>query len=135
MPLKIDLKPGEKMILNGAVLTAGKGGVALVLENKATILRGKDILKPEEVNTPARHIYFNVMLMYIDPENKEQHRLPYRERMLELANATTHPELNVLLREIGEIVANDDLYNGLRKCRELMDVEDKVLNFSKAGSL
>ena len=65
MSLKIDLKPGEKFIINGAVLTAGKRRVSLVLENKAVLLRSKDIMQEREADTPAKRIYFAIMLMYI----------------------------------------------------------------------
>ncbi|MFN9357685.1 MAG: flagellar biosynthesis repressor FlbT, partial [Alphaproteobacteria bacterium] len=42
MPLKLSLKPGEKFVCNGAVLTNGDRRVSLVIENKASILRDKD---------------------------------------------------------------------------------------------
>ncbi len=45
MALKISLKPHEKMILGGAVITNGNSmGCHLVIENKVPILREKDIL-------------------------------------------------------------------------------------------
>ena len=77
MSLKIDLKPGEKFIINGAVLTAGKRRVSLVLENQAVLLRSKDIMQEKEADTPAKRIYFAIMLMYIG--NGEP---AYRERFL-----------------------------------------------------
>ena len=45
MPLKLNVKPGEKFIVNGAVMVAGKKGASLVLQNDATILLGKDIIQ------------------------------------------------------------------------------------------
>ena len=46
MPLKIDLKAGEKFIINGAVLTVGKDGRSLVLETDAMLLRDRDVMQP-----------------------------------------------------------------------------------------
>ena len=38
MPLKINVKSGEKFVVNGAVMVAGSKGASLVLQNEATIL-------------------------------------------------------------------------------------------------
>ena len=44
MPLKLSLKPGEKFVLNGAVVQNGDRRAVLVLQNKASVLREKDII-------------------------------------------------------------------------------------------
>ena len=67
MPLKLSLKPGEKFVLNGAVLTNGDKRTSLVIQNKACVLREKDIMQPSEATTPARRIYLPIMMMYLDP--------------------------------------------------------------------
>ena len=72
MPLKLSLKPGEKFVLNGAVLANGDKRTSLVIQNKACVLREKDIMQPEEANTPARRIYLAIMMMYLDGEASEE---------------------------------------------------------------
>jgi flagellar biosynthesis repressor protein FlbT len=66
MPLKLSLKPGERFVLNGAVVQNGDRRGVLILQNKASVLREKDIMQADEVTTPARRIYFPVMMMYLD---------------------------------------------------------------------
>ena len=44
MGLKITLKPGERMIIGGAVITNGGQKSNFIVENKVPILRDKDIL-------------------------------------------------------------------------------------------
>lgn len=66
MPLKLSLKPGEKFVLNGAVVMNGDRRATLVLQNKASVLREKDIMQPDDVSSPARRIYFPVMMMYLE---------------------------------------------------------------------
>ena len=66
MPLKINVKSGEKFIVNGAVMVAGNKGASLVLQNEATILLGKDVMQESEANTPSRRIYFSILVMYLD---------------------------------------------------------------------
>ena len=72
MPLKLSLKPGEKFVLNGAVVQNGDRRGVLVLQNKASVLREKDIMQLDEATTPARRIYFPVMMMYLDEAGAER---------------------------------------------------------------
>ena len=52
MALKITLKPQEKMILGGAVISNGNNaGCQLIIENEVPILREKDILSENTVST------------------------------------------------------------------------------------
>jgi flagellar biosynthesis repressor protein FlbT len=131
MSLKIDLKPGEKFIINGAVLTAGKRRVSLVLENKAVLLRAKDIMQEAEADTPAKRIYFAIMLMYIG--NGEP---AYRERFLHFLNdyleATTLREVRAILLELKDDVDNGRFYHAMRSCKELIGFEARVLKLGAA---
>jgi len=43
LALKLSLKPGEKFVLNGAVVQNGDRRGVLILQNKASVLREKDI--------------------------------------------------------------------------------------------
>ena len=54
MPLKLSLKPGEKFVLNGAVVQNGDRRSALLLQNKASVLREKDIMQADEATTRRR---------------------------------------------------------------------------------
>src|ERR1044071_8623725 len=83
LPLKLSLKPGERFVLNGAVVQNGDRRAVLVLQNKASVLREKDIMQPEEVQTPARRIYFPVMMMYLDEGAAERHYDEFVRRLTE----------------------------------------------------
>ena len=48
MALKITLKPHEKMILGGAVITNGATKCEFIVENKVSILRQNSIMTPED---------------------------------------------------------------------------------------
>src|SRR5579872_3769334 len=69
MPLSINLKPGEKLIVNGVVLqNAHHQATKLLVHNEAALLREKDIMTEEAATTPARRIYFAVQCHYLFPE-------------------------------------------------------------------
>ena len=53
MTLRISLRDGEKVVINGAVIRAS-GRTDLAIESKVTILRGREIMSPAEASTPAR---------------------------------------------------------------------------------
>ena len=77
MALKIVLKPGERIIVSGAVITNGKTAAQLLVENQVPILRQKDIMRGSEATTPCRQIYLVIQLMYIDAGNLAMHHHTY----------------------------------------------------------
>src|ERR1044071_9928853 len=83
LPLKLSLKPGERFVLNGAVVQNGDRRAVMVLQNKASVLREKDIMQAEEANTPARRIYFPVMMVYLDEGNADRFYDEFVRRMTE----------------------------------------------------
>jgi flagellar protein FlbT len=133
MPLKLSLKPGEKFVLNGAVLANGDKRVSLVLQNKACVLREKDIMLPENAKTPARRIYLAIMMMYLDGETSEE---PYNEfalRMTEFMSALSNPAILAACVEISRDVAQGLYYKALISCRKLFDYEMERLNHVPAS--
>ena len=93
MPLKLSLKPGEKFVLNGAVVENGDRRATLVLQNKAAVLREKDIMQQAEANTPARRIYFPVMMMYLDQGRDGPYYEEFVMRMTEFMGAIRNPDV------------------------------------------
>ncbi len=127
MALKLSLKPGEKFVVNGAVIQNGDRRATLVIQNKVSILREKDIMKPEEANTPARRIYFPIMLAYLDQENKQEYLLEFMARMTEFLSAIETPEIKILCLEISSEVMKENYYKALTKTRKLFDFEKERL--------
>ncbi|MCA6284943.1 flagellar biosynthesis repressor FlbT [Phenylobacterium sp.] len=133
MPLKLSLKPGEKFVLNGAVVQNGDRRGVLVLQNKASVLREKDILQPEDVNSPARRIYFQVMLMYIDPSETDKYYDEFILRMSEFMDAIRNPEILSECVAISSCCLQREYYKALLSCRKLIAYEDMRLRNEPAG--
>ena len=129
MPLKLSLKPGEKFVLNGAVLTNGDKRTSLVIQNKACVLREKDIMQPEEATTPARHIYMPIMMMYLDPEGGEQHYNDFALRMTEFMGAIQNRSALAVCMEISREVMSGAYYKALMLCRKLFEFEQERLSY------
>src|SRR5207249_11443684 len=75
MALKVELKPGEHIILGDCVVTNADQRTRLVIERAAPILREKDILTRDRADTPAKRIYLAVQLMYTSLDPRAHHEI------------------------------------------------------------
>lgn len=127
MPLKLSLKPGEKFVLNGAVVQNGDRRTTLVLQNKASVLREKDIMQPEEANSPARRIYFPMMMMYLDEAGANRYYDEFAERLTEFMGVIRNPEILADCVSISKHTMAREYYKALMLCRKLIEYEDERL--------
>jgi flagellar protein FlbT len=126
MALKITLKPNEKMIVGGAVITnSNTKNAALIIENKVPVLRQKDILSEKDANSPCSRIYFVIQLMYIDAENLTLHHHTYWKLVHELLDAV--PSLTGFIDRINDHILSGRYYQALKRAAELIDYEQEVL--------
>ncbi len=126
MPLTINLKPGEKLIVNGVVLQNAHHAAKLIVHNEAALLREKDIITEEEATTPARRIYFTLQCLYLFP-GKSGLYLPIIHRFLaEFSEAA--PSTLPLLRKIEQELAAGQLYAALKTAKQLVAKEQEILN-------
>ncbi len=133
MPLKLSLKPGEKLVINGAVVTNGDKRAGLIIQNKACLLREKDIMQPEEAATPARRIYLPIMMMYLDREGSEQYYNDFALRMTEFMGAICNHEALATCIDISREVMGGSHYKALVLCRKLFEFERERLNYDHQG--
>jgi flagellar biosynthesis repressor protein FlbT len=129
MPLKLSLKPGEKFVLNGAVLTNGEKRTSLVIQNRACILREKDIMQPQDATTPARRIYLPIMMMYLDVEHCDQYYNDFALRMTEFMGAIKNSAVLAACVEISRDVMSGCYYRALMQCKKLFEFERERLNY------
>jgi flagellar biosynthesis repressor protein FlbT len=129
MPLKLSLKPGEKFVLNGAVLANGDKRASLIVQNKACLLREKDILQPDDAVTPARRIYLPIMMMYLDPENTQDYYTDFALRMTEFMGAVTNRDALENCIGISRDVMAGSYYKALMSCKKLFEFERERLNY------
>lgn len=127
MALKISLKPGERFVVNGAVLTNGDRRSSFVIQNKVSILRERDIMTEAEANTPAKRIYFAVMLAYLDSERASTYYQTFVERMNEFMSAIQNQEIRLLCVQISMDMMKGEYYRALAGCRKIVDYEARVL--------
>ena len=124
MALKIILKPHEKFIIGGAVITNGDAKSAFIVENEVPLLREKDILTLAAADTPCKRIYFAIQLMYVDEKNLPEHHKTFWELMKDVTEAA--PSRKPVLKEISDNILNARYYQALKLTKKLIDYEREV---------
>jgi len=131
MALKITLKPNEKMIVSGAVVTNGNTkNTDLIIENNVPVLRQKDILSEKDATSPCSRIYFIIQLMYIDEKNLTDHQPTYWKLVRELLDVS--PRLAGHIDQINENILGGNFYRALKLAGELIGYEQEVLKHVRA---
>jgi flagellar biosynthesis repressor protein FlbT len=126
MPLTINLKPRERLIVNGAVIENSGQMAKVLIHNKAALLREKDILTEEQANTPARRVYFTIQCHYLFPGKQDLFLPIIYEFLAEFLGAV--PSTVILVQEIRDLVDGNQLYQALKAARQLIAREQEILN-------
>lgn len=125
MPLKLSLKPEEKVIIGGAVIKNGKSNIEFTVENQVPILRQKDILTESDADTICKKIYFLIQLMYIDETNITRYQNAYWDLVKKLV--TLIPQTLLLIDSINELILSNKYYQALKRAKKLIEYEEEVL--------
>jgi flagellar protein FlbT len=130
MPLNLTLKPNEKLIVNGAVLSNNSPrSVTLSFHNKAHLLQQKDVLLPEEASTPLLRTYFALQCLYLDGDapEAERHRKMFMEFASELFAATGNAEIRGAIASALVHVGAGEFYRALSALRAAVPAEKRLL--------
>jgi flagellar protein FlbT len=125
MALKVELKPGEKLLVGNCIITNGDQRSRLFIEGQAPILREKDILTPDTADTPAKRVYLAVQLMYINDDVAG-----LREQYFSLVNdiVAAAPSTHSIVDRINNDILTGALYKALRSAKELIGYEQDLLD-------
>lgn len=131
MPLKVELKPGEKIILGRAVITNGDQRARFTLDGDAPLLREKDILTPDSADSPAKLIYLAVQMMYLE-QDIDKHHQHYFKLVTDVLSAA--PSLSGEISNINNHILTGNLYKGLKDAKSLIEKEEELLNHVRTNS-
>jgi len=126
MALKITLKPKERMIIDGAVITNGSTVTDFVIENKVPVLRQSDILSEKDADSPCRRMYFAIQLMYVDKENLATHYANYWNLAQDIVKAA--PSTVGFVDQVSEHISSNRHYQALKLTKKMIDYEQEVLS-------
>jgi flagellar protein FlbT len=130
MALKIELKPGERILIAESVVTNGNQRTRFLIEGAAPILREKDIMTIDQAVTPATRIYLMVQLMYTSRDPRARHDT-YFSLIRDLVQAA--PSAWPYVETINNQILTGELYKALKAARKLIAYEQELLGNAKSG--
>lgn len=125
MPLLIDFKEGDRLIINGAVIENNGAHTRILVHNQAAILRGKEVLSEEESRTPASRAYFALQCAYIFPDRQAEYLKAFDGYLNDYIAAC--PSAMSISEEIREKLAADQIYKAMKSAQKLIFHENGVL--------
>lgn len=128
MALKVELKPGERIILGECVITNDNQRTRLFIEGDAPILREKDILTLATADTPAKRIYLAVQIMYLERDISKT-REEYFALVQDFVRAA--PSSLPVIDAINNAILTNALYKALREAKTLIELETGLFNHAK----
>jgi flagellar biosynthesis repressor protein FlbT len=130
--LVLELRQGEMMIINGAPIRF-RTKSRIELTARARFLFGKQIMAPDEADSPARRIYFALQTAYIGSEEERASGLiAARDLVAAFKQATTSDLACEILDRALTAAEADDCYQALKLARRIIRHEDSVLGRNQA---
>lgn len=131
MALKVELKPGERVIIGDCVITNDDQRTRFLVEGTAPILREKAIMTPARADTPAKRIYLAVQMMYLSNDPRAYHDVYFKlVREIMQAARSTGP----LIESINNQILTGNIYKALKETDKLIQYEQELLANAKCGA-
>jgi flagellar protein FlbT len=124
MPLRVELKPHERIIIGQSVITNSDTRASFLIDGETPILREKDILTAETANTPVKRLYLCVQMMYLENDIPNYQEL-YMSFVKDLLEAV--PSFRDTIETASNHILNGSLYKALREIRKLIKREEELL--------
>jgi flagellar protein FlbT len=122
--LVLELRAGEVMIINGAPLRF-RSRTRIELTAEARFLFGKQVMPPDQANSPARRIYFALQSAYVGEEAEREAGLVSARHFIEQFQQVTTSEMaHQLLTRALVAAESDKLHEALKLARRVVQHED-----------
>ena len=123
MPLKIELKPNESIIVGEALITNDGERTRFYIEGNVPILRERFILREKDANTPSKRVYFIVQQLYLSKGDTTLQNM-YLTYVRDLQDAA--PSLIPYVAPVNEAVLQGDSYAAIKAAAVLLEKEDEA---------
>jgi flagellar protein FlbT len=131
--LVLEIRAGEMMIVNGAPIRF-RSRSRIEFTSHVRFLFGKQIMTPDQADSPARRIYFALQSAHIGNEDERaQGLLAARSLIEDFKGATTSAIARDMLDQALAAATADDCYKALKLTGRIIQHEDATLGrFSDA---
>ena len=128
--LVLALTPGEKFIVNGALMENGeKPSRIRIKDNNARVLRCSDAILPEDVNTPVKQVFFAVQLL-ITGDLDEDVALPAIYSECDKLEGVFNPISPNLISTARSMIERGNYYSALCFLKQVIEVEANLFAVS-----
>jgi flagellar biosynthesis repressor protein FlbT len=124
MPLRVELKPFERIIIGETVIINSGTRTSFLIDGEAPILREKDTVTAETANTPVKRLYLCVQTMYLK-NDIPRYRAAYLGFLKDLREAL--PGSRDAIDAINNHISGGALYKALKEIRKLTKAEEQQL--------
>ncbi|WP_342077339.1 flagellar biosynthesis repressor FlbT [Yoonia sp. SS1-5] len=126
--LVLKLNPKERVLVNGAVIENGDRRSRLsILTPNANILRLRDAIRPDEVNTPVRRVCYIAQLVLSGDVAEDDAYHQIMRGIEQLSQALRDDDSRATLDTATEAVGRKDFYRTLKTLRNLLPREARLL--------
>lgn len=133
MGLKLSLKPGELVVINGCILRNIERRTTIEIENRADILRGDEIVKEVDARTPATTLRYLMQRCLVDAKSRDR-LVPEITALLKSLTEALTSSSKEHLDEAGRLVREGDFYNAFRKLTPVIERERILLAIDSSRS-
>ena len=127
--LVLKLGPKERVLVNGAVIENGDRRSRLsILTQNANILRLRDAIHPDEVNTPVRRVCYIMQLVLSGDADPEEAKHQLMRGIEQLSQVFTDRDSRIQLTEATDAIIAGQHYRALKALRALLPREERLLS-------
>jgi len=128
MPLRVELKPFERIIIGESVIINSGARTSFLIDGETPVLREKDTVTAETADTPAKRLYHCVQTMYLK-NDISRYQTSYLAALEELRESWAVYEVSGCIEPaiaaIDRYIAAGSLYKALKEIRKLMKRDEE----------
>lgn len=130
--LVLKLAPKERVLINGVVIENGdRRSRFSIMTPEANVLRLRDAIHPEEVNTPVRRVCYAAQLVLSGDSEPDQARQQLLRRVEELSQVFTDTDSRRVLADATEALVSEQYYKCLKSLRSLLPREERLMAYQQ----
>lgn len=125
MALRIELKPSERLIINGALIRNLDRRSTFLVETQCKFLRESEIIRETDADTPCKKLCVTLQVLYLadDPAPAENLLVLQSTEILKMM-----PGATPLLLEIHDEIAAKNYHRAIKVGKRLIEYEAAVAN-------
>jgi flagellar protein FlbT len=131
MALTLTLKPGEFLIVNGCVIRNTQKRQTLRIENRADIIRGNDILKEAEADTPTKRVVYMIQQALVCFEMRDKLDKKILADLAQLA-CLFNSRIRDTVCEAANHVSHSDYYRAYVALKPVLEHETRLFDLAAA---